>query len=86
MSIMAIFANSPFDKEKRIDCKMLKLHSIKNGEICILPNFHNAILEIKDNIICIDTNNQQKSIKIHTTGIAQFKDNVFTYFGGFTES
>lgn len=83
MSITAIFANSPFDKEVRIDCKILKMNTDKDGEICILPNFNNSIFEIKDNVIEVECDNTIKKIKIIGTGIVKFENNTFICLGSF---
>ncbi len=86
MSITAIFANSPFDKETRLDCKMLKMNTIKDGEICILENFHHSIFEIKDTIINVFTEPEAvKQFKVTDVCIAKFENNKFTCFGNIEE-
>ena len=44
----AVFVNSPFDKEVRIDCKEFKAKSSKYGEIVILPKHRNNIFTISE--------------------------------------
>lgn len=86
MSITAIFISDPFKHELRIDCDMLKLNSIKDGEICILKDFNNSIFEIKDTIVyAMSEEKIKKQIKIFNTGVVKFNDNIFTCFGEFEE-
>ena len=85
MSIMAIFANSPFDNEIRMDCKMLRMNTKKDGEVCVLPNFNNSIFEIDNSIIFVSTDSGEKKIKIDGVGIIKFENNILTCFGKFTE-
>ena len=83
MSITAIFANSPFDEEVRIDCKMLKMNTRKDGEICVLPEFNNSIFEVDDSVIDIMTGDGTIHVKMLGSAIVRFKDNVLTCFGRF---
>ena len=83
--MIAIFSNSPFDDEIRVDCEMIKMNTYKDGEICILPNFNNSIFEICDTVVFCKNNNNVKQIKINGTGIVKFENNTLNCFGSFEE-
>ena len=85
MSITAIFANSSFDNEIRIDCNELRMNTKKDGEICILPNFNNAIFEVENCIINILSNGKTIKIKIINSAILQFNNNLLHCFGNFEQ-
>lgn len=82
---MAVFANSPFDTEVRIDCKMLKLRTKEDGDICILPDFNNTIFDIEDAIVYLESDTESRKIKIIGTGVAKFENNKFMCFGKFED-
>lgn len=87
MYITAVFINDPFSRELRIDCDELKVKTVKDGEICILPNFNDSIFEVKDTCIdVITTNKSIKKIKVINSGIIKYKNNTLTYFGNFEEN
>ena len=83
--MIAIFSNSPFDNEIRVDCEMIKMNTYKDGEICILPNFNNSIFEVNDTIVICKNNELVKKIKINGNGIIKFEDNTLNCFGSFEE-
>ena len=83
--MIAIFANSPFDKETRVDCEMIKIKKKKNGEICILPNYNNSIFDIENAIIEIINKSNTTKIKINNSAVVTFENNNFICFGLFEE-
>ena len=85
MSIIAIFTNSPFDQELRIDCDMLKMNTQKDGEICILPNYQKSVFNIADTIIEASNGAEQTKIKISGNAIVKFNNNILNCFGRFTK-
>lgn len=87
MNITAIFLNSPFDDEIRIDCESIKLNTTTDGEIVILPNFRKSIFEIKDTILECKNNDKIRKIQISGNGIIKFdnKNNILNCFGLFSE-
>ena len=80
---MVIFSNSPFDKEIRIDCDMIKMNTKKYGEICLLNNYRNSIFEISDCDIIFKTKDGDKKIKLNGNGIVEVKNNNVSCFGDF---
>lgn len=86
MYITAVFINDPFSQELRIDCNKLKIKTVKDGEICILPNFNDSIFEVEDTCIDVITNESVRKIKVINSGIIKYKNNTLTYFGNFKES
>ena len=85
MSIIAIFTNSPFDQELRIDCDMLKMNTQKDGEICILPNYQKSVFNITDTIIEASNGTEKTKIKISGNAIVKFNNNILNCFGRFTK-
>lgn len=85
MNITAIFLNSPFDNELRIDCESVKINTFKEGEIVILPNFRSSIFEIENTIVECNNGSNIRKIKINGTGIIEFKNNTLNCFGTFEE-
>ena len=84
MCIIAIFTNSPFDQELRIDCNMLKMNTQKDGEICILPNYQKSVFNIADTIIEASCGKEKVKVKISGNAIIKFNNNTLNCFGQFT--
>ena len=85
MSIIAIFTNSPFDQELRIDCDMLKMNTQKDGEICILPNYQKSIFNIAETIIEAINETGTTKIKISGNAVIKFDNNTLNCFGQFSK-
>lgn len=81
-----IFANSPFDKECRFDCKKVQMNTTKFGELCILPNYRNSIFDINNSVVSVfDNENKEIKVKITNSAIVKIQDNTINIFGQFSE-
>ena len=81
--MIAVFANSPFDDELRIECKMLKINTQAYGEVAILENYSKSIFDVKDTIVEIQNGDKKAQVQIIGKAIVKIENNTINIFGAY---
>lgn len=84
--MIAIFINSAFDNELRLECNRMKVNTKKDGEICILPKYYNTVFEVSDATIVVSSEEKEKKIKVIGNGIVKVDNDNIYCFGRYEEA
>ena len=79
--MIAIFANSPFDNELRLECKILKINTKAYGEVAVLENYSKSIFDVKDTIVEMQNGEKKTQVQIIGNAIVKIENNTINIFG-----
>jgi len=79
--MIAIFANSPFNEELRLDCHLVKMNTKAHGEVCILENYAKSVFDIENTIVELKNNDKLEKVNILGNAIVKVENNTINFFG-----
>ena len=75
--------DSPFDKERRFECKEFKTNNSKYGEVVVLPKHRNSIFTIDagSNIEIKDNNDKKVCLIVNEKSVVEIDGDKILVFG-----